>query len=67
MTIKTLQSGRHIFRSRHAGTITINVGMLETIHQLRKLNKWTINVGMLESIHKLRKFNQWTLIVYLKL
>ena len=44
MTIKTLQSGRHIFRSRHAGTITINVGMLESIHQLRKLNKWTLIV-----------------------
>ena len=44
MTTKTLQSGRHIFRSRHAGTITINVGMLESIHQLRKLNKWTLIV-----------------------
>ena len=42
--IKTLQSGRHIFRCRHTGTITINVGMLESIHKLRKFNKWTLIV-----------------------
>ena len=42
MTTKTLQSGRHIFRSRQAGTISISVGMLESIHMFRKLNKWLL-------------------------
>ena len=44
MTTKTLQSGRHIFRSRQTGTITISVGMLESIHMLRELNTWTLIV-----------------------
>ena len=45
MTTKTLQSRRSIFRGRHTGTITISVGMLESIHMLRELNKWTLIVN----------------------
>ena len=44
MTTKTLQSGRHVFRRRQTGTITIIVGMLESIHMLLELNKWTLIV-----------------------
>ena len=36
MTTKTLQLGRYICRSLHAGTITISVGMLESMHILRQ-------------------------------
>ena len=44
LTTKTLQSGRHILRSRHDGKITISVGMLESIHMLRDVNEWTLIV-----------------------